>query len=135
MSQIDKIGNYSFASYRDPNLINTIKIFKGVKDFLLNKKTSNDELLKYIIGSISAFDNPLSVIARHKLTIASYFNHIDNNDLNKLRHDVLDMKTSDFKDLSKIFDNVETQSECALITENKLDEAKEYYDVIWKLES
>ena len=135
MSQIDKIGNYSFASYRDPNLINTIKIFKGVKNFLLNKKTSNDELLKYIIGSISAFDNPLSVIARHKLTIASYFNHIDNNDLNKLRHDVLDMRTSDFKDLSKIFDNVETQSECALITENKLDEAKGYYDVVWKLES
>lgn len=135
MSQIDKIGNYTFASYRDPNLINTINIFKGVKDFLLNKKTSDDELLKYIIGSISAFDNPLSVIARHKLTIASYFNHIDNNDLNKLRHDILNMKTSDFNDLSKIFDNVETQSECALITENKLDEAKEYYDVVWKLES
>ena len=135
MSQIDKIGNYSFASYRDPNLVNTVKIFKGVKDFLLNLKASDDELLKYIIGSISAFDNPLSVIARHKLTIASYFNHMDNDDFNKLRHDILDMKTSDFNDLSKIFENVETQSECALITENKLDEAKGYYDLVWKLES
>ncbi len=135
MSQIDRIGTYSFASYRDPNLVNSVKIFKGVNEFLSNLKVSDDELIKYIIGSISSFDNPLSIFARHKLTIASYFNHIDNAMLNKLRHDILDMKSNDFNLLSNIFNNVETQSECALITESKFDEAKEYYDVVWKLES
>lgn len=135
MSQIERHGYYSFASYRDPNLVNTTKVFKGVKDFLLNIKVSDDEMLKYIIGSISAFDNPLSIFARHKLVIGSYFNNVGNEELNKYRHDVLDMKSNDFNSLSKIFDNTDTQSECALITESKMEEAKKYYDDVWKLEN
>ena len=133
MSSFARSGNYSLVSYRDPNVSKTNKVFLGVKAFLDDIHKSSDEINKYIIGSIGGFDNPVSVIEAHKRNIAAFFNKIDDKEYNKFRHDILDMKANDLNKLSDIFNDIDSASECALISANKLEEAKKEYDIVWQL--
>lgn len=49
-------GIFNFVSYRDPNLLETIKVFDGSSEFLRSLKISNQELTKSIIGTIGDLD-------------------------------------------------------------------------------
>lgn len=134
MSIFKREGYYALMSYRDPHVSNTNKIFYGVGEFLKNLNKSQDEVEKYIIGSIGMFDNPESIVGKHKRNVAAYFTSMTDSDYNSYRHDMLDMKAKDFNDLEIIFKNVKDAGACALISENKVEEAKKEYDVVWKLQ-
>ncbi|MBK8932581.1 MAG: insulinase family protein [Chloroflexi bacterium] len=49
-------GVYSFLSYRDPNLRQTLENYDRTGDFLRNLELSDAELVKSIIGSIGSID-------------------------------------------------------------------------------
>lgn len=49
-------GGLTFLSYRDPNLIGTLKNYAGAADFLRTLDLSDDELTKAIIGAIGVMD-------------------------------------------------------------------------------
>ena len=134
MSSFSRTGTYSLVSYRDPNVSNTNKIYYEVSDFLKGLKKSKEETEKYIIGSIGAFDNPVSTVDFFNLNIGAYFNKQTDDDLNAIRTSLLNMKPEDFNELHVIFDNAKNASACALISENKVEEAKNEYDLVWKLQ-
>ena len=50
-------GVYSFISYRDPNLENTLKVYDQTADLLRSIELSDDELTKNIIGAIGDVDS------------------------------------------------------------------------------
>ena len=133
MSLFKKTGNYSLISYRDPNVSNTNKVFFDVPNFLHNINKNDNEIEQYIIGSIGTFDNPISTFDLFKLNIAAYFNNQTSKELNSRRQEVLNMKGKDLNDLEKIFSNINDASACALISENKIEEAKNEYDSVWRL--
>ena len=49
-------GAFTFASYRDPNLEQSIETYKATGDFLKNLQLSNDELTRALIGAIGQLD-------------------------------------------------------------------------------
>ena len=49
-------GAFNFISYRDPNLIETLKNYDGTADFLRRLELSPSELVKSIIGTIGDMD-------------------------------------------------------------------------------
>ena len=53
-------GNMAFVSYRDPNLTETLKAFNEAPDFIKSFDVSDREMTKYIIGTISNLDMPLT---------------------------------------------------------------------------
>ena len=134
MSSFSRTGTYSLVSYRDPNVSNTNRVYYEVSDFLKGLKKSKEETEKYIIGSIGAFDNPVSTVDFFNLNIGAYFNKQTDDDLNAIRTSLLNMKPEDFNELHVIFDNAKNASACALISENKVEEAKNEYDLVWKLQ-
>lgn len=134
MSMFARSGNYAFISYRDPHVANTNKTFYEVFDFLKNIKKTNEEVDKYIIGSMGTYDNPMSTVDTYKKNTSAYFNEVTDLEINKQRHDVLDMKFDDFNKLADAFIDIKNASACALISENKTEEAKKEYDLVWKLQ-
>ncbi len=50
-------GAFWFGSYRDPNLLDTLKIFDHTADWLTNIAIDEQELARSIIGTIGEFDN------------------------------------------------------------------------------
>ncbi|MFA5688149.1 MAG: insulinase family protein [Kiritimatiellales bacterium] len=49
-------GAFTFASYRDPNLDATLRVYKETADFLKNLQLDNDELTRALIGAIGSVD-------------------------------------------------------------------------------
>ncbi|VGO14428.1 hypothetical protein PDESU_02989 [Pontiella desulfatans] len=50
-------GVFTFASYRDPNLENSLEIYKATGDYLKNLRLSDDELTRALIGAIGQLDS------------------------------------------------------------------------------
>jgi len=50
-------GAFWFGSYRDPNLLDTLKVFDHTADWLTNIAIDEQELARSIIGTIGEFDN------------------------------------------------------------------------------
>ncbi len=49
-------GVFTFASYRDPNLEQSLEIYKATGDYLKNLELSDDELTRALIGAIGTLD-------------------------------------------------------------------------------
>ncbi len=133
MSTFSDTGNYALCSYRDPNVSNTNKIYLGIPKFLKEFNKSEDEIKKYVIGSMGTYDNPLSVVDNYKRNIIAYFDDITDEEYNKRRHEVLDINLNEIRELSEVFKDIENGYKCALISNTKLEEAKKEYDIVWQL--
>lgn len=59
-------GNMFFASYRDPNIKETLTIYKEVADYVANINLSERELVQYLIGTISQLDFPYTPASEGK---------------------------------------------------------------------
>lgn len=134
MSYFKKYGTYQFTSYRDPNLNNTNNIYFGVYEYLKNINLSYDLIEKMIIGTIGQFDNPLSIRDTYKKSLTDFFNGTTDEMIKKDRKELLATTIDDIKKLSELFINIKDSEECAIICEKVYNEAKESYDLIWKLE-
>ncbi|MGL4738850.1 MAG: insulinase family protein, partial [Cellulosilyticaceae bacterium] len=53
-----KSGTMYFVSYRDPNITQTLDIYKACGAFIANLELSERELVQYLIGTISGMDFP-----------------------------------------------------------------------------
>ena len=133
MSAFSKLGNYSLCSYRDPNLSKTNETYIGIPNFLSSFDKSDEEINKYIIGSIGSYDNPLSVLEHHKRNVAAYFNGITDQEYNQRRQEVLDLNINDIRGMANIFSDIDKGERCALVSASKLEEAKSSYDEVWQL--
>ena len=106
MVGFNRNGNMYFTSYRDPNLINTLKVYdeayKYLKDFTCNER----EMRKYIIGTISKMDTPLTPSMKGQLATARYISKVSHEDLQKERDEVLSTKEEDIRELSDLVKDV-----------------------------
>ena len=59
-------GNMFFVSYRDPNIKQTLDIYKEVVDYVANINLSEREMVQYLIGTISQLDFPYTPASEGK---------------------------------------------------------------------
>lgn len=53
-------GDMVFCSYRDPNLRSSVEAYDGLADYLKTFDVSDREMTKYVIGTLSRIDVPLT---------------------------------------------------------------------------
>ena len=134
-SKFNKEGIAGFATYRDPNLIKSDECFKNSINYLESLNTDSVDVDKLIISTIANFDNPLNAYNAHESNVAYHFCHKDNNYLNSIRHQVLDTTIDTLKDIdNQLVDIINTNETCALVAEKSIEEAKQYYKTITKLD-
>ena len=80
MSNFNRIGEGFFVSYRDPNLKRTMEIYEGVAEYLRNFTVSDYDMNKYIIGTISNLDQPMTPAAKGDRSMNLYMNHVSARD-------------------------------------------------------
>jgi Zn-dependent M16 (insulinase) family peptidase len=65
MSSFDpSLGLFSFISYRDPHIVETLQIFKDAQAYFCANEMAADDMEKAIISTIGALDKPLDPSGR-----------------------------------------------------------------------
>lgn len=127
-------GTGYFTSYRDPNLRETDKVYKGLFDYIKNFKVSERDMTKYIIGAISSLDVPLNPSAKGSRSFGAYLCGVTEADLQKERDEVL---TADINAIIETADIVKAIIDadhlCVVGSENKIEENKDLFQRIKNL--
>ena len=66
-------GDMVFCSYRDPNLGSSVAAYDGLADYLEHFDVSDREMTKYVIGTLSRIDVPLTPSLRGDKAMNRYF--------------------------------------------------------------
>lgn len=128
MSGFGVIGDSYFVSYRDPNLKITNQVFEGVGEYVKNFTVTPRDMTKYIIGTISEMDSPLTPMAKGFRSLSAYMSHITFEDFQRERDEVLGAGQEDIRGLEGIVNAVLAQDNlCVIGNEEKLAEEKEMF--------
>ena len=124
-------GNGYFTSYRDPNLAKTFETFAGTADFIRNFQADEREMTKYVIGTISELDTPMTPSAKGSMSLDAWFSHVTEEDLKKERMEILQASVEDIRGLADIVDSVVKQNRiCVVGSEEKIQQEKEFFKAI-----
>ena len=124
-------GNMFFGSYRDPNLKNTIDVFDGTADFLRNFEVSDREMDKYIIGTISKIDKPLTPSIKGQISAELCLKGITYEDRQKSRNEVLNARQADIKKLAKLVEDCMNENNlCVFGNENVIKDNSKIFKTI-----
>ncbi|SHH63443.1 insulinase family protein [Clostridium grantii] len=122
-------GNMVLASYRDPNLKETLDIYDDMKTYLENFDVDTREMTKYIIGTISNLDTPLTPSMKLDKAISCYMSGVSNEDLQRERNEVLNTSPEKIREFSKMVEAVmKENSICVLGNEIKIKENKDLFN-------
>lgn len=127
-SGFEKNGNMFLVSYRDPNLGETLKVYDEMHDFLKSFQIEEREMTKYIIGTISRLDLPLTPYMKGERAIEYYLRKITPEDLQKEREEIISTSQQDIRELSDMMlELMKRKSYCVLGSEMKIRENKELF--------
>lgn len=120
-----------FYSYRDPNLRETLNTFNEVTEFLKKFTADEKEMTNYIIGTIGGMDYLKGPYAKGVLGDSMYFSGTTQEDIQKIRDEVLVTTASDIRNLANLIDVVINQNlHCVVGSETKINENKNLFNKI-----
>ncbi|MCI1946049.1 insulinase family protein [Clostridium luticellarii] len=121
-------GNMFFTSYRDPNLKHTLEVYDKAGEFFNNFNADDRQMVKYIIGTISDLDFPLSPSMKGERAVENYIRHVSYEDLQKERQEILNTGVEDIKGFSKLISSsMNKDNICVLGNEQKIKKNKDLF--------
>lgn len=127
-------GNVSFASYRDPNLRKTDEVYDQITAYIKDFHASEEEMTKYIIGTIGDLDTPLTPATEGNTSMTAYLCGITQTQLQQEREQILNATEADIQALANCIDAVLKQRySCVIGNEQKILEEKTMFQQIQPL--
>ncbi len=128
MSGFGRSGDGYFASYRDPNMKETNEVYDNVVGYLESFDADERDMTKYVIGTISELDTPLTPSAKGDRGLSAYLSHVSNEMLAKERAQILSAQPEDIRALAPIIKAVlEKESLCVIGSGEKVEANKEMF--------
>lgn len=89
-------GTLAFVSYRDPNVENTLKVYKQTAEYLGNLTLTQEELTKAVVGAMGDIDTYLLPSAKGYAALWEYMTGYTKQMRQQVRDEVLQTSLSDF---------------------------------------
>ncbi len=125
MSGFTRKGDAYFTSYRDPNLSKTNEVYEGIPEYLEQFAVDEKEMTKYIIGTFSSLDAPLTPAGKTGRSAAAYLTGVTEEMIKKEQQEILNASQEDIRNLSGIVRAVlKEKAICVIGNEEKLKEEK-----------
>ena len=119
-------GILGYASYRDPNVLNTLDNYDGSGAFLRQLDINQDELSKAIIGTIGDLDSYQLPDAKGYTSMMRHLTGIDEVYRQRMRDEILGTTAEDFHFFADILDRGASQGVVAVLGgEDAIDAANE----------
>lgn len=131
MSSYDpSLGLFSFLSYRDPHLIETLKIFQDAEVFFSQNEIAAADMEKAIISTIGLLDRPLDPAGRGHVALMRSIAGITDGMRQKFREEILAATPQKLKEtLGAYFSQVSKSASVAVYSaQEKINEANKKLD-------
>lgn len=127
-SNFARTGGMFFGSYRDPNLTETLDIYDSVGQYLSNFDAGEREMSKYILGTVSQMDSPLSPASKGRTAVSLWFSGFTSEDIQKEREEVLTATQHSIRQLADMVTRLMEQNlYCVVGSEGKLEKASHLF--------
>lgn len=127
-------GDAYFTSYRDPNLKETNQIYENAGEYIRSFQADERDMTKYIIGTFSSLDAPLTPQSAGKRSLSMYLGGISEEALQKERDEVMNVTADEIRALDKTIQSVlDAGNICVIGNEGKITENKELFGEIKNL--
>jgi len=126
MSSYDpSLGVFSFLSYRDPHLVETLDVFRDAQNYLSQSELPADDLEKAIISTIGVQDRPMDPGGRGHAALMRHLAGVTDEMRQRCREEILSATPQKLKEtLSRYFAGAaESASVAVYSTREKLEEA------------
>lgn len=127
-AQFERTGNMVFGSYRDPNLKESLTVYDETATFLRSFDVSDREMTKYIIGTMSQLDSPLTPQMKGERATMYYIRNISQNDIQQERNEIVATKRETIQNIADMIDHAMKQNYiCVMGGEQKIKANKELF--------
>lgn len=124
-------GSAYMVSYRDPNLKETDTVYKEASDYVKNFEVSERDMTKYIIGTMSMVDTPLTPMMRGARSLGAYVSGVSYEDIQRDRNQILTADKEAIRALAPIIAAIVAEDNlCVIGNEQKVKENKDMFDEI-----
>lgn len=118
-------GDAYFVSYRDPNLRETNEVYENVVEYIKNFTASERDITKYIIGTISGIDTPLTPPMLGRRSFSSYITGRNYEDVVREREEVLNVTNEDINALAPLVEEIlKDNNICVVGNEGRIEEER-----------
>lgn len=122
-------GNVYFASFRDPNLKETLDNFDATTAYLEKFEADQQTMTRYIIGTIAGLDQPKTPSQKGSAAMQYFFEKTSDEMLNAERREILSTNASDIRKMSDLVKDVMRQNKyCVYGNEAKIAENKNLFN-------
>ena len=121
MTQFNRNGFMVFASYRDPNLAETFAVLDETPDYVRTFDVSDREMDKFIIGTMSNVDAPLTSQMKGDMAATFHLRGITWEDRQRAREEILTAQQADVRALADMIEAaMRADVRCVLGGEEKI---------------
>ncbi len=128
-SSFARTGETNFTSYRDPNLKETLDIFEKTVSYIKDFKADEEQMTKYILGTMSSVDTPLSNNMKAQKALHDFICGNTKEGEQKIREEILNATDEDIRKLAAYVEAVLSDGAmCVAGNESKLKECSDVFD-------
>lgn len=128
MSGFGRAGDTYFSTYRDPNLKRSNDVFNNIPAYLKQFDADERNMAKYIIGTVSTLDTPLSPSAKGYRSMVAYLSHLTREDVQRERDEILNACAQDIRALEPLIASVLAEENiCVIGNEQMLEKERELF--------
>ena len=127
-------GDMVLCSYRDPNLGQSIDAYNALADYLDAFDVSDREMTKYVIGTLSRIDIPLTPSLRGDKAMNRYFTGTTQDAAQTRRDQLLQTTAADIRALAPLIRAVmKDNNVCVMGNEAKIRQEAQWFDQLVSL--
>ncbi|MFW5704331.1 MAG: insulinase family protein [Nanoarchaeota archaeon] len=134
-AKITKNGNFTFFSFRDPNIKESLKVYENLPVELENFNLTKEEYDRLIIGTISDYEKEHDPNEKALRALFREFLGYTHADIEKEKSEILNSNINEMKKLAKpVVEIIKQNNLCVLGNEKKIKENKERFEEIINLD-
>lgn len=134
MLMMRQFGDIAFASYRDPNIRETLEVYRNLGSYIDQVQISSQDLLKYMIGTLSELNQPMSAYDKGNAAFTRYLLGMSREDIVRFKEEILATDVEQIKGLKdQIQSGLDQASFVVIGNKAQIEKEKDLFDHIIEL--
>lgn len=121
-------GDMTFVTYRDPHIKRSNEVFEKIPEYLESFDVSEREMTKFVIGTMSGVDTPLTPYLKGARDMNAYISGTTEEDVQRSREQIIDCDAQTIRSFAPYIREVMDKGNiCCVGSEGKIEEDRNLF--------